>query len=146
MNRLLCRCGVLLFVWLLLLHPQTFAAENQLAIVANPEVKDTLDKEEIKQIFLGKKTQWKDNSGITFVLFDNDELLTVFLKTYIGKSPEQFKNFWKKQVFTGKGKMPKAIGTPTELIKFLAETRGAIGFMRSEDVDETQVNILSLQP
>ena len=146
MNRLLCQYGALLIVWLFLLCPHVLAVEDMFVIVTNPKVTDTLNKDEIKQIFLGKKTQWNDNSGITFALIDDDELLTAFLKMYIGKSPDQFKNYWKKQVFTGKGKMPKALETSAELMKFLADNQGAISFMRSEDVDKAQVNILSLQP
>lgn len=146
MNRFLCRCGILSLLWLFLFCSQALAAEDMCVIVTNPAVADALNKDEIKQIFLGKKTQWEDNSGITFVLPDDDKLLSAFLKAYIGKTPDQFKNYWKKQVFTGKGKMPKALGTSAELMKFLADNQGAISFMRSEEVDKAQVNILSLQP
>jgi len=146
MNRLLCRYGLVLLLSLAVLCPRIFAAEDAVVIVTNPEVTDSLNKDEIKQIFLGKKTQWKDNSSIIFILPDNDQLLIDFLKTFIGKSPEQFENYWKKQVFTGKGKMPKVIRTTAELTAFVAENKGTITFMSREDVDDTQVNILSFQP
>ena len=147
MNRLRYRYGAWLILWLVFFScPHALAAEEMVAIVTHPTVTDSLNKDEIKQIFLGKKTQWNDNSGITFVLLDDDELLTAFLKAYIGKTPDQFKNYWKKQVFTGKGKMPKVYQTSAELIKFLVENQGSISVMRREDVDQAQVNILSLQP
>ncbi len=146
MNRLLCRYVTCSLVCLLLCCLPTLAAEDEIVIVVHPDVADTLDKDDIKQIFLGKKTQWNDTSGIAFVLLDDGDTLNAFLKTYIGKSPDQFKNYWKKQVFTGKGKMPKAFRTSAELMQFLSDNRGSIGFMRSEDVDKALVNTLSFQP
>ncbi len=146
MNRLLCRYVACSLVCLFLCCLPTLAAEDEMVIVVHPDVADTLKKDEIKQIFLGKKTQWSDNSGVTFVLLDDNDTLNAFLKTYIGKSPDQFKNYWKKQVFTGKGKMPKAFDSPAELMKFLSENHGSISFMRSEDVDKALVNVISFQP
>ena len=39
-----------------------------------------------------------------------------FLRMYVGKTPQQFKNYWKSQVFTGRGKAPEAFTSPDELM------------------------------
>lgn len=119
------------------------AAEN-IVLVGHNKIEGRLSQEDIQQIFLGKKTRWHDDTQITFAIFNQEEIYKSFLKEYVRKTYSQYLNYWKKQVFTGKGRMPKAFNTPEELMSFLAETEGAISFAREQDVDASQVKILSV--
>lgn len=104
----------------------TFA---QVLIIANNSVsQESLKKEEVQNIFLGKMAKWSDNTSIYFVTSEN-ETHEDFLKTYINRSSSQFKNYWRQMVFTGKGQKPKAFDTDEEIIQFVSETSGAIGYV-----------------
>jgi ABC-type phosphate transport system substrate-binding protein len=72
--------------------------------------------------------KWSDNTSIYFVTSEN-ETHEDFLKTYINRSSSQFKNYWRQMVFTGKGQKPKAFDTDEEIIQFVSETSGAIGYV-----------------
>lgn len=103
-------------------------------VVANPTIPESsLKASEVKDIFTGNKSTWGDNSKIVFVLLKEDGPLKEFLKAYVKKTPSQFKMYWKKKVFTGKGKMPKFFDSEAELLKYVAENKGAIGFIASGD-------------
>ena len=43
----------------------------------------------------------------------------VFNKSLLGKSGRQFKAYWAKQIFTGKGAPPKAVGV-NEMLELVA--------------------------
>lgn len=103
---------------------------NGAVIIANESVpSSTLSDDEVKAIFLGNKTTWENGQKIVFVIQDGTETADDFLKAYVKKSASQYSNFWKKQVFTGKGKAPQSFSSDQELAEFVAKTPGAIGFV-----------------
>jgi hypothetical protein len=51
-----------------------------------------------------------------------------FLKQWVGMTPSQFKNHWRKQVFTGKGRMPRRFKSNATQLSFVDNTPGAIGY------------------
>jgi hypothetical protein len=65
------------------------------------------------------------------------------VKAYTQKTPSQFKSYWKKLVFTGKGSAPKSFHTDAEVIRYVAETPGAISYISSETRPEN-VKILKI--
>jgi len=52
-----------------------------------------------------------------------------FVKEYLHRTDSDLQTFYRTLVFTGKGSMPKAVGTDTEVVAYVARTRGAIGYV-----------------
>ena len=121
------------------------AGAQDIVMIGNESVADTLKAEEIKQIFLGKKTRWADNSTIHFVLLHDKDVFTAFVKNYLGKTYSQYRNYWKKQVFSGKGRMPESFKHVAGMLKYLSETEGAIGFMPLQELKHDAVKILRIE-
>ena len=121
------------------------APQNQLVMLGNIHAPDSLQAEELKQIFLGKKTRWQDDRHIGFALFTETESYKKFLKEYVGKTPAQYKNYWKKQVFSGKGRMPKSFKDPQKLLEFLSVTDGAIAFVSQLDIESERIKVLRIE-
>lgn len=108
----------------------SFAAD--IAIIANNSVSDaSLSKGAIKDIYTGKQVKWSDGSKIHMSAQKKNDTHKAFTKGFVAKSPSQFRMFWKKQVFTGKGKAPKAFKSDAAIMKYVAETDGAIGYVSS---------------
>ena len=106
------------------------ATAQDLVLIANSDVPvDSISASDVEKIFLGKQTSWSNGSKIHFLTLKEPTTHETFLKSYVGKSPSQFKTFWKKQVFTGKGKMPKTAGSGQEMIDLVTKTSGAIGYV-----------------
>jgi ABC-type phosphate transport system substrate-binding protein len=113
----------------LLFVAPTFA---KVLIIANNGVsQESLNKEEVQNIFLGKLVKWSDNKGIHFATSETDSH-EEFLKTYINRSSSQYRNYWRKMGFTGKGRKPKAFKNDAEIIQFVSETSGAIGYVGTD--------------
>jgi len=120
---------VVIFLMLVMLCLGSTTSFAEVLIIANKNVsQDSISKEEVKQIFLGKTVKWADKSKILFVILKKD-VHKDFLKEYIKRSSSQYKNYWKKMVFTGKGRKPTAFETEKELVRYVAETEGAIGYI-----------------
>ncbi len=117
---------------------------GDILIIANKDVSaSALNRNEIRSIFLGEKIRWDDDRKMTFVILktkEHDE----FLSAYIGNTAAQYLNYWKKMVFTGKSKSPKAFDSPEKLLDYVAETQGAVGYIPSEAYNE-KVKIISIK-
>jgi ABC-type phosphate transport system substrate-binding protein len=136
---------VLIFTGLLFLHSYVFVPVSRAGdvfIIANKEVPDdSLTRNDIKGIFLGEKVLWNNQQKITFVILKT-KAHEDFLEKYIGNTPAQYRNYWKKMVFTGKSKSPRAFDTAEEIIEYVANTGGAVGYIPSEAYHD-KVKIIS---
>lgn len=122
------------------------AMAADVSVVANKSVSiDSVDAKTLKNIYLGKTSQWHDGQKIVFVLVKSSPAHKTFLKTYVKKTGSQFSSYWKKMVFTGKGTAPKNFKSEAELIGFVAQTPGAIGYT-SQGTDVSGAKVLSVTP
>jgi ABC-type phosphate transport system substrate-binding protein len=130
--------GTILFVLMCLASTAAFA---EVVVIANKDVSETsMSKDKVKQIFLGKVVKWQDGSRIHFVTLKGDSHKD-FLKEYIGRSEAQYKTYWKKILFTGKGSMPKSFDTEEEMAQYVANTAGAIGYVSTNAATENVATI-----
>jgi hypothetical protein len=83
-------------------------------------------------------------SDVAPVLASGGAAHEAFLATYVGKSDQALRNHFKTLVFTGKGSMPKSLANDAEIVKYVASTRGAIGYI-SGSVDAGAAKKISVR-
>ncbi|KPA17265.1 phosphate ABC transporter substrate-binding protein [Candidatus Magnetomorum sp. HK-1] len=123
----------------------TEAYSFEITIIVNPDVNESISANDIRNIFLGKKTQWNNNQRIRFVLLTEKKIYRNFLAKYVGKTLYQYRNYWRKKVFTGTGMMPIMFKDTSQSIEFVRRTKGAISFVPktkniADDIKELIVN------
>lgn len=124
--------AIMTFILFLAFFLPVVSLAGEIVIITNQNVPvSALDQTDLKQIFLGNKTSWDNGDAIIFVVQDETEASETFLKTYVKKSASQYNNYWKKQVFTGKGKAPESFSSEQDLVRFVSQTPGAIGYVSS---------------
>ncbi len=137
---------LLLFVILitgLLLSTQALASD--LAIVVNKSnVIDSISSNELKKIFLGKKSRWENGEKIRLFCQQVGDVHKAFTKSFVKKSPQQFYTYWNKILFTGKGRPPMELKNDTEMLKFVAADQNAIGYISRDSLNE-DVKEISIQ-
>ena len=111
-----------------------FGTMNSLAgdikIIANPSVMvDTISEADIKRVFLEKSSL--GGAHVEPVLEKSGPVHMAFVKQYLGISDDDLQNYYRTLVFTGKGFMPKSLGTDADVVAHVARTRGAIGYVSS---------------
>ena len=106
------------------------AAAGDIRVIANPSVSaSAVSVDELKSVFLSTKTSLSDGSHVEPVLGGSAH--TAFLKEYLGKTDAALPTYYRCLVFTGKGSMPKSLGSDAEVVAFVAKTRGAVGYVGS---------------
>ena len=134
------RVGVaVLLVLVATVWGHSIRAQSATLLVANSSVPgDALSKNDVRAIFLGKKSS-VSGQNVVIVTLKQGDAHKDFLKSVVGKTPSQFSSHWKRIVFTGKGKMPKAFKTEEELLTFVANTRGGIGYVSGAVSSDSRV-------
>jgi len=118
------------------------AEEPALAIVmASGTVPPRLGREQIAQIFKHKKRYWDDGSRILAVnLPASHPLRRSFTQQIYGRNPEELEDYWRDQYFHGV-LPPFVLGSEEAVIRLVASTPGAIGYVSICNVDH-RVNVL----
>lgn len=109
------------------------AAAQDVVVIANREApSDTLAPDAVKKIFLGDIINWENNEVIMVALLEENAIHEAFLKKYIKRTASQFENVWRRNLFTGKGAMSKKFKSVDEIVAYVQQTKGAIGYAPAE--------------
>ena len=106
------------------------AVAADIKVIANSSVKASeISAEELKRVFLVKVSSLDDGSHVEPVLGKAGATHEAFLKQYIGKTDAALSSYYRGLVFTGKGSMPKSLGSDAAVVAYVAKTKGAIGYV-----------------
>ncbi|UTW50128.1 phosphate ABC transporter substrate-binding protein [Bacterioplanoides sp. SCSIO 12839] len=105
-------------------------------IVSSNNHNDSLDKDNISRVFLGKTKNFPDGSqAVPVDQKAGSSARESFNTNVLGKSSSQLKAYWSRLIFTGKGTPPKESGDDLAVKKLVAENPNLIGYVNSETVD-----------
>lgn len=112
-------------------------ALGEMVIIANKSIhENTLPKEEIKNIFLGKKKKWQDNTPIVIALNGNENTHKDLLRNYAKRTSSQFKAVWRRLLYTGEGGIPQILKSDVAIIDFVASKTGAISYIDANNLND----------
>lgn len=122
----------------------TEASAGEIVMIANTSVPaENLDHDAIKNIFLGKTVQWKNNEMITIVVSEKSDIHENFLEKFVKRTKNQFNTAWRQNLFTGTGKQPEKVDSIDELVKLVSKTPGAVGYASSDTPLPGDVKIIA---
>ncbi len=105
----------------------------ELVIIGNPDLPGPrLDAKDLERIYLGKQTRWENDEAIIPVMLKKGPVHDAFVEDFLGRSVHRFVTYWRQMVFTGKGIPPRGFANEQELVTFVAETPGALGYISAE--------------
>jgi ABC-type phosphate transport system substrate-binding protein len=123
------------------LEPQGNAAADEcLAILVNrSNPVENLSFAELRKVFLGEQNHWSDGRRITLVMLESGKPERQVVLTLIYRMEDKdFNAYFLHHVFTGDiHAAPTTLATPTEVLKFVSNVQGAIGYLRTTAVDES---------
>lgn len=90
--------------------------------------------EELKAIYLFKRTQLPNGGRIEPVMPREVAVQEQFAEQYMGKTALALESFYRSRVFSGAGLAPRAFGSEAALLEYVAKTPGAIGFVVGSSV------------
>ncbi len=120
---------ILLSLFLMSLLASCVYAQS-VVIIANKDVEeDSFNHQTLLRIYHGKKKQWSNNNKIVPVMLKSGLIRDRFIEDILKETDHKFITFWKQMVFTGRGIPPKSFINEKEIVNFVAQTPGAIGYI-----------------
>jgi ABC-type phosphate transport system substrate-binding protein len=127
---------IFIVVLIVALAAKTLAADF-VVVVHSENALFWMTEQDLKQIFLGKKTTWPDRRTIDIIIQEDSVAHAGFTQEVLGKTSQQFMVYWKKMLFTGKGLLPRSARNDAEVKAFVASKPEAIGYLSPEALDST---------
>jgi len=134
------------------LEPQaSSAADECVAILVNrSNPVENLSFAELRKVFLGEQNHWSDGRRITVVMLESGKPERQAVLTSIYRMEDKdFNSYFLRHVFTGEiHAAPTTVANPSEVLKFVSNVQGAIGYLRTTAADESVkvVRVDSLLP
>ncbi|MCP4346108.1 MAG: hypothetical protein GY795_11360 [Desulfobacterales bacterium] len=123
----------------------TVANAEEILVIANPNVpSDSLDRGVISGIYHSRKTKWDNGNTILVAMLKKGVIHEKFARNIAGSTPAKLKNIWKKVIFTGTGRPPKIFRQESDMVRFVADTKGAIGYISASTPHEG-VKVISIK-
>jgi TonB family protein len=117
---------------------------GEIKVIANRSVSaDSITRAELKQVYLEQTRLLGDGSHVEPVLERASATNATFLKDFLEINDDALQSYYRTLVFTGRGSMPKALGSDSEVVAYVLKTRGAIGYV-NVSADADGVKILSI--
>ena len=121
------------------------AAQTRIAVVTGPVPPNlTLDREALRDIFL--KRVVIDNAGSKLVPLNlpaDDPLRAAFSQALLGKPPDALQRYWNERYFQGVSP-PYVVRSEEAVLRFIAETPGALGYIAACRLDKRARVIVEL--
>ena len=129
---------ILLFCIALLLSITKAQSEPVVVIVSANSPINSLDKEQVASLFLGKTTNFPNGSSAQPIeQTDSTAAHEEFHKSVTEKTATQLKSYWSKMVFSGKASAPQEASSNAELLKLLSSNPAMIGYVDKSAVDKS---------
>lgn len=138
MVRLHCCIPLLLII---LLIPSVLSAK--VVLVVNKDVPfNQMPKMVVKGVFTGEIKSLKGMEELIVCLQEDKKAHEEFLQQYLEMTPSQFEQAWQRLIFTGKAMEPETLSDAAEVIEFVQENPGAIGYIPLEALNDNVKAIL----
>jgi ABC-type phosphate transport system substrate-binding protein len=143
----------LLVLILISVSPRYVDAQTQaFKIIVNAGLPvEKLTKTQISNLLLKKKSKW-DQNGVDAAPFDLDggsEVRAAMSQEIHGRSVASIKNFWQRQIFSGRDVPPPEMPNDTKMIERVRGESGGIGYIsgsfKAEDLKTMGVKVVSIE-
>jgi ABC-type phosphate transport system substrate-binding protein len=115
----------------------SYSAFADVVIVVHPNNNSTFDAKSIKGAFLGKTTKFSNGQRVAPLMqSEGSDVTKIFHEKVMDKTASQFKSYWTKRLFTGKGKPPPEVSNDQAVIDKISTNPDAIGFIDSANVSD----------
>jgi len=111
----------------------------QVAVVANPSVPvESIDGPTLLDVYTGDIKLWSSGQRIIPVDLKAKGTVKDAFYQFLGMSASRLKSIWMKNMLAGEGDPPEAIESEDEVLRKVASTPGAIGYVSIPKAREAQ--------
>jgi len=136
------------FISALTLCSGSLWAASDFEIIGNQGLSvSQLSVDQLKDIYLGKKLFWDTNVRILPAYLDfSFSSSQEFLTEVLGLGANQFLDYWRRKLFSGRGIPPKRLNNVQEILEYVQNHPGSIGVVpRHSKMAFKNIKVLSLK-
>lgn len=124
----------------LLVAPQpSRAGDEDIVVIAHKGVAATsISRDDLRPIYQAKKNTWPDGSPVkAFNLPDASDVRHGFDAAVLGLDPDRVARYWIDQKIRGGARPPSSAPSPALMVRVVAATAGAIGYVPKSAANDT---------
>lgn len=139
-RRLIVVCLLLINI----LAGQAYGQTETVTIVANSSVSNTqISAKQLRRIFSMRQSNWANGKPIqVFVLPSESDVHLAFCKQALSMFPYQIERMWNKFAYSGLGVKPTVVKNEGEMLKMVAQTEGAIGYVGKRSIPNGVIKMI----
>lgn len=132
--------GLVIALWAVSGQADASPKGELVVIVNKANPLGSISRAELSSVYLGKRKMWATGDTVKPCDLQEpgvDEEQTAmghFSVRYLHKDLSSLKSYWIKMIFSGKGEPPPAFKKPEEVIRFVSENPGSVGYLYSDHV------------
>lgn len=138
--------SALVLLVLLVAATRAEAQEPAFKVIVNARVSvSSLSEKDVSKIFLKKTTAWPSGLKITAVNLGVDHpTREAFSQRIHGKGAHPIERRWETLIFSGMGVPPLKLSTEAEVLAFIGNNAGAIGYVAADTRLPDEVKALEI--
>lgn len=126
-------------------HPMPAPASFRVIVHSEVPV-ESLTRSELSEIFLKSRVTWPDGTPIRPIDHPiRSSLRARFLQAVYGKSPRFMTRYWHRRIFAGRDLPPPEAISDADVVAFVRQNRGAIGYVSAAGSIPDGVKIVELR-
>jgi ABC-type phosphate transport system substrate-binding protein len=113
---------------------QAVALDGVVLIANNSVTADSISAAALKDIYIGRTMYWQDGQSVIITVLAGDAAADKALNEVSGMDASQFKTFWQRMVFSGRGHQPNKADDVAALVSLVSQTKGAVALVPADAV------------
>lgn len=132
------------FIFLALFSTQLKA---EIAVIVHPSMDiAAMTQDNVQRIFLGKATRFENDKVANPInQSEGNAIRDEFITKVLDKTDGQYRAYWSRLIFTGKGAPPKDMGGDADVKKLVADNPNMIGYIDVMSVDDSVKVVLTVK-
>jgi ABC-type phosphate transport system substrate-binding protein len=120
---------VAVILCLVVLPALILAADSYTVVVNLDNAQTSIGKSTLRRIYLGQMSKLNGTKVVPINLPLDSDVARKFLKEVVGKTPQQYKEYWVAQQIKGAGTAPMIQKTAKAVTSTVSQVPGAIGYV-----------------
>jgi ABC-type phosphate transport system substrate-binding protein len=126
---------------------RSLASIGSVQVIVNSENPiHTMDRKFLSEVFLKKMTRWSDDTAIQPVdLEPESPVREEFSQRILKRSVQAVRNYWQRLLFSGRNIPPPELKSDDEVIRFVSESKGGIGYVSSSATVRGGIKVINIK-
>ncbi len=109
------------------------AAGDEIVVIGHPSLPKT-DRVTLQRLYTGRIVSINQQAVVPINLPAGTAAREEFLQSVMEQNEEQYTGYWLVRRYVGKGASPMELGSVDEVLKYIAVTPGAVGYVPASKV------------